>query len=48
MTLAVLGDGYYELSKHVWLGSYAILGSGVTGAAAAVVGTTARFRRRSG
>ena len=48
VTLAVLGDGYYELSKHVWLGSYAILVSGVTGAAAAVVGTTARFRRRSG
>jgi hypothetical protein len=47
VTLAVLGDGYYELSKHVWLGSYAILVSGVTGAAAAVVGTTARFRRRS-
>ncbi len=47
VTLAVLGDGYYELSKHVWLGSYLILVSGLTGAAAVVVGTTARFRRRS-
>ncbi len=47
VTLAVLGDGYYELSKHVWLGSYCVLVAGLTGAAAAVVGTTARFRRRS-
>jgi hypothetical protein len=47
VTLAVLGDGYYELSKHVWLGSYLVLLSGLAGVAAAVVGTTGRFRRRS-
>jgi hypothetical protein len=47
VTLAVLGDGYYELSKHVWLGSFCLLVSGLSGAAAVLVGTTARFRRRS-
>jgi hypothetical protein len=47
VTLAVLGDGYYELSKHVWLGSYCVLVGGLSGVAAVVVGTTARFRRRS-
>ncbi|NMO91409.1 hypothetical protein [Actinomycetospora sp. TBRC 11914] len=45
VTLAVLGDGYYELSKHVWLGSYCFAVTGLAGAAAAVVGATARFRR---
>ncbi len=46
VTLAVLGDGYYELSKHVWLGSYLIAVAGLTGVTAAGVGVTARFRRR--
>jgi hypothetical protein len=45
VTLAVLGDGYYELSKHVWLGSYCFVVTGLAGTAAAVVGATARFRR---
>ena len=45
--LAVLGDGYYELSKHVWLASYLVLTAGVTGVAAAVVGLTTRFRRQT-
>jgi hypothetical protein len=45
VTLAVLGDGYYELSKHVWLGSYCFVVTGISGVAAAVVGVTARFRR---
>ena len=45
--LAVLGDGYYELSKHVWLASYLVLTAGVAGGAAAVVGLTARFRRQT-
>lgn len=45
VTLAVLGDGYYELSKHVWLGSYLLGVSALTGLAAAVVGGSARFRR---
>ncbi|MEJ2866932.1 hypothetical protein WCD74_04090 [Actinomycetospora sp. OC33-EN08] len=47
VTLAVAGDGYYELSKHVWLGSYLFLTAGVTGLAAALAGATARFRRRA-
>lgn len=47
VTVAVLGDGYYELSKHVWLASYLFGVTGLTGVAAAVVGGTARFRRRS-
>lgn len=46
VTVAVLGDGYYELSKHVWLASYLFAVTGVTGATAAVVGATSRFRRR--
>ncbi|MCD2198023.1 hypothetical protein LQ327_32095 [Actinomycetospora endophytica] len=45
VTLAVLGDGYYELSKHVWLASYLFGVTGLTGLAAAVVGGTTRFRR---
>ncbi|GLZ55280.1 hypothetical protein [Actinomycetospora sp. NBRC 106378] len=45
VTLAVLGDGYYELSKHVWLGSYLFLTAGVSGLAALALGATARFRR---
>jgi hypothetical protein len=45
VTLAVLGDGYYELSKHVWLGSYCFVVTGLAGAAAAVVATTRRYRR---
>jgi hypothetical protein len=45
VTLAVLGDGYYELSKHVWLGSYLFAVTGLAGLAAAVVGGTSRFRR---
>ncbi|GAA4834037.1 hypothetical protein GCM10023201_22800 [Actinomycetospora corticicola] len=47
VTLAVAGDGYYELSKHVWLGSYLVLTAGVTGLAAAAAGLTTRYRRRS-
>ncbi len=47
VTLAVLGDGYYELSKHVWLGSYCFAVTGLSGVAAAVAGMTSRFRRRS-
>jgi hypothetical protein len=47
VTLAVLGDGYYELSKHVWLASYLVAVSGLCGAAAATVGASARFRRRA-
>ncbi|MCD2186801.1 glycan biosynthesis hexose transferase WsfD [Actinomycetospora soli] len=47
VTLAVAGDGYYELSKHVWLGSYLFLTAGVTGLAAVVAAATARFRRRA-
>ena len=43
----MLGDGYYELSKHVWLASYLVLTAGVTGVAAVVVGLTTRFRRQS-
>jgi hypothetical protein len=45
VTLAVLGDGYYELSKHVWLGSYCFAATGLSGAAAAVVAATRRYRR---
>jgi hypothetical protein len=26
--LAVLGDGYCELAKHVWLGAYALVVAG--------------------
>ena len=47
VTLAVLGDGYYELSKHVWLASYLVAVSGLCGLAAAVIGASARFRRRA-
>lgn len=47
VTLAVAGDGYYELSKHVWLGSYLFLTAGVTGLAAAGAAVTARYRRRA-
>jgi hypothetical protein len=47
VALAVIGDGYYELSKHVWLASYLVGVSGLTGASAVVVGATARFRRPS-
>jgi hypothetical protein len=46
VTVAVLGDGYYELSKHVWLASYLFGFTGLAGLAAAVVGGTARFRRQ--
>jgi hypothetical protein len=47
VTLAVAGDGFYELSKHVWLGSYLFLTAGVTGLAAVVTAATARYRRRA-
>jgi hypothetical protein len=44
---AVIGDGYYELVKHVWLGSYLLVLAGTalaTGAAAAVAGLVADRR----
>jgi hypothetical protein len=47
VTVAVLGDGYYELSKHVWLASYLFGVTGVAGLAAVVVGGTSRFRRQT-
>jgi hypothetical protein len=47
VTLAVVGDGYYELSKHVWLASYCFAVTGLAGVTAAVVGATSRFRRRA-
>ncbi|GLZ47203.1 hypothetical protein Acsp06_33880 [Actinomycetospora sp. NBRC 106375] len=34
--VAVLGDGYCELAKHVWLGSYALVVAGLVLAAAAL------------
>ena len=42
VVLAVLGDGYYELTKHVWLASYLLLMTGVLGACAAATALTAR------
>ncbi|WP_018335427.1 hypothetical protein [Actinomycetospora chiangmaiensis] len=47
VALAVAGDGYYELSKHVWLGSYLVLTAGVTDLVAAAAAITARYRRRA-
>ncbi len=47
VTVAVLGDGYYELSKHVWLASYLFGVTGVAGLGAVVVGGTSRFRRQT-
>lgn len=45
--LAVLGDGYCELAKHVWLGSYALVVTGTTllVAAAAAAAGVVRARR---
>lgn len=34
VVLAVVGDGYYELSKHVWLASYLLLTAGCLAACA--------------
>ena len=45
--LAVLGDGYCELAKHVWLGSYALLVAGLVLVVGGVAGglRLARARR---
>ncbi|PVZ04979.1 hypothetical protein [Actinomycetospora cinnamomea] len=47
VVLAVLGDGYCELAKHVWLGSYVLVVAGTVLAAAAVIAglRVARSRR---
>ncbi|WP_133828272.1 hypothetical protein [Actinomycetospora succinea] len=42
VVLAVLGDGYCELAKHVWLGSYALVVTGLTLVVAAVSAVAAR------
>jgi hypothetical protein len=50
VTLAVLGDGYYELTKHVWLASYALVVAAgalvAAGVAAATAATAAMAARR--
>ena len=47
VVIAVLGDGYYELIKHVWLGSYAfVVTAGVLAAALVAAGTGAVVARR--
>ncbi|MEJ2866929.1 hypothetical protein WCD74_04075 [Actinomycetospora sp. OC33-EN08] len=46
VVVAVLGDGYCELAKHVWLGSYALVVSGGTLLAAAGGLVSARRVRR--
>lgn len=43
--LAVLGDGYCELAKHVWLGSYALVVGGTVLVLAGVAGARAAARR---
>ncbi|MEJ2861497.1 glycan biosynthesis hexose transferase WsfD [Actinomycetospora flava] len=47
VVVAVLGDGYYELIKHVWLASYAfVVTAGVLAAALVAAGTGAVVTRR--
>ncbi|MEJ2890247.1 glycan biosynthesis hexose transferase WsfD [Actinomycetospora aeridis] len=46
VVLAVIGDGYYELVKHVWLGSYAFAVSGVVLAGAVVAAGTGALLAR--
>ena len=38
VALAVIGDGYYELTKHVWLASYLLVEVALLGLAALLVG----------
>lgn len=47
VVLAVLGDGFYELPKHVWLGSYALAVAALTaaGSATAAVARVVAARR---
>lgn len=46
--LAVLGDGYYELTKHVWLASYLLVVGVGLGVVATALSLTASRRRPSG
>jgi len=44
VVVAVLGDGYCELAKHVWLGSYALV---VAGTVLVLAGVAAGAARRT-
>jgi hypothetical protein len=48
VVLAVVGDGYCELAKHVWLGSYALAVTGTVLAVAVVVAGARTFPSRRG
>jgi hypothetical protein len=47
VVLAVLGDGYVELAKHVWLASYLLVVTATLLVAAVVLAGVAAVRRRS-
>lgn len=47
VALAVLGDGYYELTKHVWLASYLLVVVVLLALAAAALGASRHLRHRS-
>ncbi|WP_018335431.1 hypothetical protein [Actinomycetospora chiangmaiensis] len=47
VVLAVLGDGYVELAKHVWLASYLLVVTGTLLIAAVVAAGLAAVRRRA-
>ncbi len=48
VVLAVLGDGYCEVAKHVWLGSYALVVAATTLVGAAVAAVAGSRGRRPG